>query len=473
MKKILIVTLSLALLFVLLLPLLAGCSSQPQVMKVGKTKISALEYNYTYYSQIQNFYSAYADYLNYFAIDKTKPLKDQPCTLLDDGSSWADYFMAETEEILTQSYTFYNAAVAEKMELTEEYVLQLDAFVLSAKEAAANARMDVDEYLSTYYGEGLNEKLYRQFLTRRLLSTQYCEEYLGNREYSEVQYETYYQANKDALDRLNFRVYTLTESFLPEGGEGKTEAETSAAVLQLARSFVKDLTSEEIFKNRAVEYAPAAEKENYVPDAATFAKNISAEDLAEGEMAEWLFDAARKEGDVSFFETSSGVYTVCYFVSRGRDENPLVSMRHLLLNVTEKDGVDDSEVVKKAIDALYSQWEQQGKTEEAFIALAKANTQDPGSKENGGLYENFSKGTMVSEIDTWLYDNRKDGDSAIIKTDFGYHIVWFLGYGEIAWKTECLPALQDQDYYALFESLKEGNPVTYEKDHRTFVGNDY
>ncbi len=470
MKKILAITLT----FLFLLPLLTGCSFQKPVMTVGKTEISALEYNFAYYTQVQNFYSAYADYLTYFGINKTKPLKDQPCTLMEDGSSWADYFMTDTEEMLTQVFTFYNAAVAEKMELKEEYRLQLDAFVLSAKEAAGNARMDLEEYLSANYGAGMNEKLYRQFLTRRLLSTQYCDEYLGGREYSEAQYESYYQENRDAIDRLNFRVYTLTESFLPEGSEGKTEAETDAAVLKLAQAFVKDLTSEEIFKARAVEYAPEAEKENYRPDAATLAKNISAEDLAEGDMAEWLFDAARKNGDVSFFETSSGVYTVCYFISRGRDENPLVSMRHILLSVTEnKDGTDDSAAVKVAIDDLYSQWENQGKTEEAFVSLAKAHTQDPGSKENGGLYENFSKGTMVSEIDTWLYDNRRDQDSAVIKTDFGYHIVWFLGYGDIAWKSECLPALQDEDYYALLESMKEQNPVTYEKDHRTLVGNDY
>ncbi len=478
MKKILPIT----LILLLLLPLLSGCASKPApitsksapVMTVGGTEISALEYNFTYDSQVQNFYSSYSDYLSYFGIDKTKPLKEQPCTVLNDGSSWADYFMTETEEMLTQVFTFYNAARARNMELTEEYTLQVDAFVLSANEAAVQAKMSLDDYLAEYYGAGMTEKHYREFLSRRLLSTQYCDEYFDSREYSEQEYESYYSENRDAIDLVNFRVYTLNETFLSSGQEGATEAETVAAVKALADAFAEGLTDEEIFKARAVEYAPADEKENYVPDSATLAKNISKEDLAEGTMSQWLFDKTRKPGDVSVHETASGSYTVCFFLSLQRDENPLVSMRHLLLSVTEnEDGTDDSASVKTAIEDLYIQWEQAGKTEESFISLAQKHTQDPGSKENGGLYENFSKGTMVSEIDTWLYDDRKEGDSAVIKTSFGYHIVWFLGYGEIAWKSQCLSGLQDKDYFSLLDSLKEQNPVTYAENHRTLVGNDY
>ncbi|MBQ5742939.1 MAG: peptidylprolyl isomerase, partial [Clostridia bacterium] len=167
-------------------------------------------------------------------------------------------------------------------------------------------------------------------------------------------------------------------------------------------------------------------------------------------------------------------YTVYYFVSRHRDEHPLVSMRHLLLSVTTKeDGSSDAEQVYEEIQGLYSQWQNSGYSESTFADLVAKNTDDTGSKTTGGLYESFAYGTMVSEINDWLYaEGRKLNDSAIIKTTFGYHIVWFTGYGEIAWKSKCLPGLQDEDYYKLLEGLKEPNPVTFRTDYRDVVAND-
>ncbi|MBO5213797.1 MAG: peptidylprolyl isomerase [Clostridia bacterium] len=456
---------------------LCSCSSAPEssVMKVGETEISAQEYNYTYYAQVQSFYSNYADYLSYFGLDPEKPLKEQACTVTDKEQTWADYFMEQTEEILKQIFTFYNAAKAEGMELSEDSLLQIDAFVLSAEEAAESAKMTLDEYLSEYYGKGLTGESYREFLSRRILATQYCDEKLGAIIYSDEDYEKYYQENRSAIDKADFRVYTLTEDFLPADSEASTEDEVNAAVKALAEAFADGLTSEKIFLDRALSYAPEDQKETYQSDSSTLAVNIVASDLANTEMSAWLFDTKRVAGDVSVFQTTTGAYTVCYFLALQRDERPLASMRHILLNVTQnKDGTSDADAVHQEIKDIYAQWEEAGFTEESFISLAEANTDDPGSKENGGLYEAFSYGTMVSEINDWIYaDGRKTDDSSIIKTSYGYHLVWFTGYGEIAWKSECLPGLQDADYYELLESLEEANPVTFSENHRDSLGNDY
>lgn len=444
-------------------------------MVVGDTEISVMEYNYTYYTQVQTFYSSYADYLSYFQLDTEKPLKDQPCTVTETEQTWADYFMDQTDDILQQVVSCYNAAKAEGMKLSEDYEMQIEAFVLSATQTASSVSLSLDDYLSKYYGNGLNEKYYREFLARRFLASQYCDEKLGAIVHSDSDFEAYYAENADTIDRVDFRIYTLTEDSLPENVSAETETEVEEAVKSLAESFAASITSEEDFKQKAVEFAPESQKASYQSDNATLAANISGSDLANTTMSSWLFDKSRVAGEVSVHKTATGAYSVCYYLSRHRDEHPLVSMRHLLLAVTAKeDGTSDAQQVYEEIQGLYSQWEQSGFTEKSFTELVTAHTDDPGSKETGGLYESFAYGTMVSEINDWLYaEERQLNDTAIIKTSFGYHIVWFAGYGEIAWKNECLPGLQDADYYELMESLEEYNPISFRADYRDVLGNDY
>lgn len=443
-------------------------------MVVGETGITAQEYNFNYYYQIQSFYTGYADYLSYFGLDPEKPLKEQTCTVGETEQTWADYFMDQTEEILRQVFSFYNAAVAEGMELNEDSLLQIDAFVLSSTEAAQEAKKTLNDYLSAQYGKGMTEELYRQYLSRRFLATQYYDEKLSAIIYSDEDYETYYQANRSSIDKVDFRVYTITEEFLPADSEASTEEEVEAAIKALAESFAEGLTSEKIFQDRAVSYAPEKQKDSYASDSSTLATNVVASDLANTEMSTWLFDTKRVAGDVSVHKTSPEAYTVCYFLSLHRDEYPLASMRHILLSVTEKDGTSNDAEVYQKMQEIYTKWETAGFTEDSFVTLASENTEDPGSKETGGLYEDFAYGTMVSEINDWLYeDGRKSGDHSIIKTSYGYHLVWFTGYGEISWKNDCIPGLQDGDYYKLLESLESANPVTFSENHRDSLGNDY
>ena len=214
---------------------LCSCSATgEEVMVVGDTKISAQEYNYTYYSQVQNFYTNYADYLSYFGLNPDAPLKEQNCTVSETEKTWAEYFMDQTEEILTQVFSFYNAAVAEGMELKEEYLLQIDAYVLSATEAAQKAGKTLDNYLSEHYGSGLTVDQYREYLSRRFLATQYCDEKLSVITYSDEEFEAYYKENNASIDKVDFRVYTLTEDYLPSDSSASTETEVAEAVKSLA-----------------------------------------------------------------------------------------------------------------------------------------------------------------------------------------------------------------------------------------------
>ena len=58
-----------------------------------------------------------------------------------------------------------------------------------------------------------------------------------------------------------------------------------------------------------------------------------------------------------------------------------------------------------------------------FAAVAKARSQDPGSKDRGGDYGVFPPGQMVAEFDAGIRSVPPGGISKVVETQFGYHII--------------------------------------------------
>ncbi|ESU21044.1 peptidyl-prolyl cis-trans isomerase [Flavobacterium enshiense DK69] len=58
----------------------------------------------------------------------------------------------------------------------------------------------------------------------------------------------------------------------------------------------------------------------------------------------------------------------------------------------------------------------------SFPMLAMMNTDDTGSKQNGGSYDNVTKGQMVKPFNDFLFNNPV-GAMGIVETEFGYHVI--------------------------------------------------
>ncbi|HSD15268.1 MAG TPA: peptidylprolyl isomerase [Flavobacterium sp.] len=58
----------------------------------------------------------------------------------------------------------------------------------------------------------------------------------------------------------------------------------------------------------------------------------------------------------------------------------------------------------------------------SFPMLAMMNTDDTGSKQTGGVYDNISKGQMVKPFNDYLFNNPV-GAMAVVETEFGYHVM--------------------------------------------------
>ena len=102
-----------------------------------------------------------------------------------------------------------------------------------------------------------------------------------------------------------------------------------------------------------------------------------------------------------------------------------VNVRHILIKPEEGTDIPDDDAARARAEELYALW-LQDPTVEHFAQLAGEHTADPSSASTGGLYQDIYPGQMVSAFNDWCFDkSRQVGDSGIVQTDFGYHIMYF------------------------------------------------
>ena len=112
------------------------------------------------------------------------------------------------------------------------------------------------------------------------------------------------------------------------------------------------------------------------------------------------------------------------------DENTVgdISAKHILIKVdtSSEDGLTDDEAKEKA-EELIKKLNDGAK----FDDLAKENSDDTGSKEDGGDLGYFNKGDMVKEFEEAAYALKVDEyTKEPVKTTYGYHIILKTGEKE-------------------------------------------
>ena len=134
-------------------------------------------------------------------------------------------------------------------------------------------------------------------------------------------------------------------------------------------------------------------------------------------------------------------------------DSKFVDVRHILVQVkggtTAEDGTttysdEEWKTCEDAAQAILDEWLAGDKTEESFAALAGEKTEDPGSQQTGGLYQQVYEGQMVPEFNDWCFDeSRQYGDYDLVRTSYGYHVMFFVKseprwtyYAESDWLNE-------------------------------------
>ena len=139
-------------------------------------------------------------------------------------------------------------------------------------------------------------------------------------------------------------------------------------------------------------------------------------------------------------------------------------VRHILIapegGTTDASGVTtysdaEWEACKQKAQQVLEEWKANA-TEENFVALVDKYTADRKSVSTGGLYQGITKkSNYVEEFRTWAVDtSRKAGDTDLVKTIHGYHIMYYVG-GEAEWIYYGRGLQQEKNIAAMEEQVEK------------------
>ena len=453
-------------------------------------KLSVAEYNYYYMSLFnravsisQQYDAQYQGYgSSYFNTSVDPAEQDYPGEDAPEGvKTWADYFKHTASTVGLTYKALYKEATSEEakkngFELTEEQKTEMQKSIDEAlKTLTENAERDdfsLDNYIAKVCGEGLNEKSYRELLERDSVVAYYQEWYQENAKTSitKEDVDKYYADNRADIDIASIRYFTVSYA---EATEGSTDpVYTKDQAKARANQFVAKVTDEASFIAAVKEFAPASLKSSYADESVTLGENLTKPNIAtlSEAFANWMFDAKRTAGEISVFDVEEQkTYYIAYIVTPAHKDTQVASadVRHILVQAetTDADGkkLSDAEVAKNfataktEADKILAEWKAGEATEDSFAKLATAKTDDAGSKETGGLYEDIKNdGKYVPEFTEWALASHKVGDTGIIKTDYGYHIMYFVGADNMQkWESDVRSTIASEDFETHFNGITD------------------
>lgn len=485
----------LAVLSVILALLLVGgivynvCDSNGVFLR-SRVSVSSEHYSvnnamlsYYYHYDYNYFVTRNASYLAYFNLDTSKPLKSQIYDK-NSGTTWYDYFMNTALNDAKQALYLCEAARANGLTLTEEDYKSIDESIEGLKTAAKAYNVSLNRYISSMYGNGVKEKDLRKCFELSTLASKQYDKMMESYSFTEEERQKYCEENKESFFKADYMSYVFKAEFADDASE-KDILEAKDNAKKLADELAGKNTKDDFF-NYISEYLKSQKKDDAEEskddkkdEEVTADKYLTEEHSygTESELDKWLFEEGRAEGDtkvVSAEDDSKKTYSYTVYLvikPQYRLEYSLVNVRHILIEAGSSATDAEKEAAKAKAEKLLEDFKNGEQTGEAFAKLVKDNSTDTGSVENGGLYENVSKGDMVTEFNDWCFeDGRKVGDTGVVKTTYGYHVMYLEGFGDAKWSYDAEQALKQDAYEKEYESYQTKYPVTTNLKNAAKVG---
>ena len=416
-------------------------------------------FNWLYKSELAN----YSAYLTALGLDSTKPLKDQT---YGEGT-WLDFFLEATLSQLEACVLFAEVALENGITLTDEQKAGIDDYIKSFEEEAISQSITTSALIENYFGAGVTEETVRKCLEMQELSYKMYSEYMDGLSFEDSEYTSYF--NEHTNDFLCVNYYSVPLSVtIPEDA---TESEVRALKDELiaAKDSLIAAKTEEEFK---AAYTAYLEKKYEGNDAKTDlvirteVESTCITDVPISQLSSCGFDpnAEFKEG-LSAVNEGTNRYTV-YFIATdpAREDYCLRNIRHIMLTPTQYETSEEAEA--KASEIL-EEYLAGDKTAEAFGELANKYSADSSTNQTGGLYTNVPKNYFSdASFNDWIYDSaRVEGDTGIVSTSSGYHVMYYAGESDPKWKLEVLYALKDEAYLNKLEELSEKYSFTKNEEN--------
>lgn len=318
------------------------------VMTIGEHSVMIPEYNFYYMTSYGQFMNTYGDYASMLGLDITKPFSEQQCGMMEDGSTWDEYFADQAQQQLVFTMAYNDKAKAENMVLDDENQKALDEHIDGIAPFAKENGITEEEYYTKCFGDGMTKDLYREVIERYYLAVQWQNaqsERIGATEYSDDEIEKYYQENESQFALMDYREFKFISK--ATNAEDETDEQRAAYLEEIkkdAKAMADKVKTEKDFIALALENAWESDKEKYKNDDTTLVKGA----VNNGEsdpLSAWLFDKSRKVNDVTVIP-GDNIETVIMAVSAPyKNEEPAyVDIRHILIMTETEEGKNATDV---------------------------------------------------------------------------------------------------------------------------------
>ena len=406
----------------------------------------------------KDYLSQFESAFSYYGIDSETSLKDQMLPEeAGESISWFDYIMRQTKSTVKQLLIFNEAANADGFVLSEENKKTLDTTFA-----------DID---MSIYGDTISEDDVYTMLEMELIASCYFDMIKNNMNITDDDLNAYYQEHKTEFDTcglagfsISYDTGTETDDANADNTDDEQQSLTKEEAQELAESLKNAKTPDEF---ESIVHDILVTYDGYTEDEVTdLLPTIYKDDFSYTsgfEVSDWAFSEDTNVNDTYLSDDEDYGYISVYMLTSQPtlDETETVNVRHILFATSEhtEELPDDADETAQetanenamktcwqlAEDAL-AEWESGNKTEDSFAELANQYSEDPGSNTNGGLYENVYVGQMVTAFNDWCFDSsRKAGDTGLVETNYGVHVMYFSGNGDPVWKGTAKTALQSDN----------------------------
>lgn len=429
------------------------------VATVDGQKISIGMYDY-YYASIVSYYEQYASY-GYYSLDTTKDYSKQ-YTTDDDGNkiSWQKFFETEALKEVEQITTYYSKALEEGVTLTSAQKKTIDKQISTLKDSASQNDVSLDQYIKANFGTYCSEDTIRIMLEQYYLSANYKGKFKCETKVTDNDVDKYYNDHKNDYKKIEF--YYIASPYDATDDNSKNEsiktAEKIMAKMKDKKSviaLVPEVYSSYIdsqFKSSMAQDSTLTEKKAREEAVKSYESNVvttvsGSDSPFDDKMNTWLFSDDTKVGSKKYYidESAGYIYIVLKTSKASVEEDETYTVRHILVapesgsnsssSTSEKTEYTDEQwaAAKKKADSILAKFNKTDKSEYEFAKLAEQYSTDSASTSSGsndsfgGLYESVTLGQMVPDFEKWsIDDSRKYGDTGIVKSDYGYHIMFFI-----------------------------------------------
>ena len=451
-KKIIIIAVAILLVVATIAVVLATRknASTTEVLRSEHFSVSAAMVTYSLYDTYHYYYNEFgAEMLKvYFGIDANKPLHEQYSDE-QKGVTWFDVFKTEAIDGFANSLALCEAALEAGVELNDYDNKYIQAEIDALETLAGKDGMTINEYIENVYGNKVKLDDIKQSREIFRLANKMRYKIYSETDATPDEIKAVVDKEGDTYLQRDVLCFELTLS----NDSAKTE-QIKAYAKQM-----KEAKTEEEFRKFAEDFI----KTDYCVNIGTgkvVSKNTVQNNVSEDEKTEltsWFFASGTKVGD-TYLKEGNAAYTVYMIISDPAMDETLT--RDMYTIVFESFAYGTVDECKAKADEIYNKWVADGAKLEDFKALAKQYSTDNFSVASGGYYSNIIKGTMVEELDIWLFaDTTAVGAHTVIKTDIGCHIMYYAGEGEPVWKEPVIESIREDKVSSTILGYTEKYPV--------------